>query len=209
MLLPTLAPTCAGATPPTLPGYEILEVLGRGGMGVVYKARHAQLQRLVALKMIRAGGLASTADLARFRTEAQAVARLQHPNVVQIHEVGEHDGLPFFSLELVEGGSLSDRLDGTPPPPRQAALLVATLASDPHDLDGRPGPIGTLPHGEGWKRGGAAGQRASSPLRRTRRAGSARARVVGSCLNGCSTGWPASSVPVKSWMRCSAWRNCW
>jgi eukaryotic-like serine/threonine-protein kinase len=113
---------------PQVPGYEILGLLGRGGMGVVYRARHLALDRLVALKMIRAGGLAGAADLTRFRSEAQAAARLQHPNVVQIHEVGEHDGLPFFSLELVEGGSLAERMDGTPFPPRQAAQLVRTLA---------------------------------------------------------------------------------
>jgi tetratricopeptide (TPR) repeat protein/predicted Ser/Thr protein kinase len=114
--------------PPAVPGYEVLGVLGRGGMGVVYQARQTSLRRLVALKMILAGGHATGEQRARFRTEAEAVARLQHPNVVQIHEVGEHDGLPFLSLEFVDGGSLANRHDGTPWPPRQAAQLVETLA---------------------------------------------------------------------------------
>jgi tetratricopeptide (TPR) repeat protein/tRNA A-37 threonylcarbamoyl transferase component Bud32 len=118
--------------PPTIPGYEVLGVLGRGGMGVVYKARQASLRRLVALKMILAGGHATAEQRARFRTEAEAAARLQHPNVVQVHEVGEHGGLPFFCLEFVDGGSLANRLDGTPWHPRQAAQLAETLARAVH-----------------------------------------------------------------------------
>ena len=120
----------AGAAPgcPTVPGYEILRELGRGGMGVVYQARHRKLNRLVALKMILAGSHAGAADLARFQTEAEAIARLQHPNIVQVYEVGEHEGQPFFSLEFCGGGSLEKKLDGTPLPPREAAALVETLA---------------------------------------------------------------------------------
>ncbi len=126
--------TLSAASPaaPTVPGYEILGVLGRGGMGVVYKARQVKLGRLVALKMVLAGAHAGPAELARFRTEAEAVAQLQHPNIVQIHEVGEHTGLPYFSLEFVEGGSLARRLKGTPLPARQAAQLVAALAGAMH-----------------------------------------------------------------------------
>jgi eukaryotic-like serine/threonine-protein kinase len=116
--------------PPTIqvPGYEILGILGRGGMGIVYQARHLQLKRLVALKMIRAGEQADEVELARFRVEAEAVARLQHPNIVQIYEVAEHQGQPFCSLEFVAGGTLATRLAGTPQPPRQAAEWARTLA---------------------------------------------------------------------------------
>jgi WD40 repeat protein/tRNA A-37 threonylcarbamoyl transferase component Bud32 len=111
-----------------VPGYEVLGELGRGGMGVVYKARHRKLNRLVALKMILSGVHAGEADLARFKTEAEAIARLQHPNIVQVFEVGEQRGLPFFSLEFCGGGSLEGKLNGTPLPPGEAAALVETLA---------------------------------------------------------------------------------
>jgi serine/threonine-protein kinase len=110
------------------PGYEILEELGRGGMGVVYKARQVNLNRIVALKMILAGAHAGPQEVARFRGEAEAVARLRHPNIVQIYEVGEVEGRPFFSLEFIEGGSLADQLDGTPQPPRRSAQLIHALA---------------------------------------------------------------------------------
>ncbi|MBY0523850.1 MAG: protein kinase [Gemmataceae bacterium] len=113
---------------PVVPGYEVLEELGRGGMGVVYKARQLSLNRLVALKMIRAGRLAGPEDVTRFRSEATAVARLQHPNIVQVHEVGVHEGAPFICLEYVSGGTLSDRLRTAPLPAVPAAQLVETLA---------------------------------------------------------------------------------
>src|SRR5215471_14653712 len=111
-----------------VPGYEIEGVLGRGGMGVVYKARHLALKRTVALKMVLAGRHAAPQELARFRLEAEAVARLQHPNIVQIHEVGEAGGHPYCALEFVEGGSLADKLDGKPLPAPEAAKLVESLA---------------------------------------------------------------------------------
>ncbi len=115
--------------PRSVAGYEILGVLGRGAMGVVYKATQPGLKRLVALKMILAGDHASEKELARFRTEAEAVAHLHHPNIVQIYHVGEDNGLPFFSLEFVEGDSLARHIDGTPQPPREAAKIVQTLAT--------------------------------------------------------------------------------
>jgi tRNA A-37 threonylcarbamoyl transferase component Bud32 len=119
-------------THPRIPGYEIVEELGRGGMGVVYKARQQQLNRLVALKMVLAGPYAAPEERARFRTEAEAMARLRHPHVVQIHEVGEHDGRPYFALEYVDGGSLADRLDGKPVPAGEAARFLETLARAVH-----------------------------------------------------------------------------
>jgi tetratricopeptide (TPR) repeat protein len=128
--LATLAdagPSVPGPSP-QVPGYAILGELGRGAMGVVYQARHLQLDRVVALKMILAGAHASPDDLVRFRREAEAVARLQHPGIVQIYEIGEHQGLPFFSLEYCVGGSLHRKLDGKPLTPREAARLVEALA---------------------------------------------------------------------------------
>jgi serine/threonine-protein kinase len=101
-------------------------------MGIVYKARQIRLDRLVALKMILAGSHASEADLTRLRTEAEAVARLHHPNIVQIYEIGEHNGLAFLALEFCPGGSLEGRLSGTPLAPREAAALAETLARAVH-----------------------------------------------------------------------------
>src|SRR5262245_6986447 len=113
---------------PTIAGYVIEGELGRGGMGVVYRARQTGLDRPCALKMILAGAHATPESAARFLAEAAAIAKLQHPHIVQIHHIGEAEGLPFFELEFVLGGSLAARLDGTPRPPRQAARLVETLA---------------------------------------------------------------------------------
>jgi serine/threonine protein kinase/tetratricopeptide (TPR) repeat protein len=112
----------------TVPGYDILAELGRGGMGVVYKARDRRLQRLVALKMVLAGAHVGGAGLARFRAEAESVAKLTHVNIVQIYETGEHEGRPFFSLEFVDGGSLEHRMAESPTSPRAAAQLIETLA---------------------------------------------------------------------------------
>jgi predicted Zn-dependent protease len=120
------------SAPLRVPGHELLGELGRGGMGVVYRARQVRLNRLVALKMILAGGHAGEQERARFQIEAEAVARLQHPNIVQIYEVGEADGRPFLSLEFVDGISLDRRLAAMPLPPRRAAELVETLADAMH-----------------------------------------------------------------------------
>jgi serine/threonine protein kinase/WD40 repeat protein len=117
---------------PVVPGYELVKELGRGGMGVVYWAWQSTLNRSVALKMILAGAHAGADDLARFRTEAEAVARLQHPNIVQIHEVGWHDKCPYLALEYIDGGSLAQQLTGTPLPARVAAQLIEGLARAVH-----------------------------------------------------------------------------
>ena len=129
---PVATPARSRTDTPDVPGYEILGTLGRGGMGVVYKARQTGLNRLVALKMIIGGSLAAPKQLARFRIEAEAVAQLRHPNIVQIYDIGEVDGVPFVSLELLEGGDLRDRLAGTPQPGIPAAELVATLGRAVH-----------------------------------------------------------------------------
>jgi len=112
----------------SLPGYEILGKLGAGGMGVVYKARHLRLNRIVAIKMILAGEHASEAMIDRFALEAETVAQLQHPGIVQIYEVGEHEAHSFLALEYVAGGNLASRLDDQPWPADHAAELVETLA---------------------------------------------------------------------------------
>jgi WD40 repeat protein/serine/threonine protein kinase len=117
---------------PSIAGYEILGELGEGGMGVVYKARQIRLGRVVALKMILAGAKARRRDLTRFQTEMEAVARLQHPTIVQLYEVGEHEGQPYCALEYVDGGNLAQKLAGTPWPARQAAQLIETLARAIH-----------------------------------------------------------------------------
>ena len=110
------------------PGYELVGRLGRGGMGVVYRARQVRANRDVALKMILAGEHADPRERERFRTEAEAVAGLSHPNVVAVYEVGEHAGRPFFSMELCPGGTLAAKLAGTPLRARDAAVLVEKLA---------------------------------------------------------------------------------
>lgn len=111
-----------------IPGYDVLEILGRGGMGVVYKGWQPRLQRFVALKLVLAGAHASPVEMARFRIEAESVGKLQHPHIVQIYEVGEHQGSPYCSLEFVEGGTLAQRLEGRPLEPRAAARLIEPLA---------------------------------------------------------------------------------
>jgi serine/threonine-protein kinase len=124
-------PLTAGRRPiplPVLPGYEILEELGKGGMGVVYKARQRPFGRLVALKMVRAHLLAGPDEVARFRTEAQAVGRLDHPHVVHVFAFGEEQGCPYFAMEYLSGGSLARLLRQGPLEPRHAAELVRQVA---------------------------------------------------------------------------------
>jgi hypothetical protein len=128
----TPAPPAAEADRPTVPGFEILSELGRGGMGVVYKARQVSLNRFVALKMILAGPHAGADHLARFRVEAVAVARLQHAGIVQIHEIGSHGGHLYLALEYVAGGTLGRQCAGRRLPPAEAARIVAALARAVH-----------------------------------------------------------------------------
>lgn len=116
------------AAPKQIAAYEIVAELGRGGMGVVYEARDLRLKRTVALKVILAGGHAGNSELERFQTEAEAVARLKHPNIVQVYETGEQDGRPFIALEYCPGGCLTDRLTGNTPSPQESARLVASIA---------------------------------------------------------------------------------
>jgi eukaryotic-like serine/threonine-protein kinase len=125
----TVAPAAPGAALAPVPNdYEILEELGRGGMGVVYKARHRGLNRVVALKMVLAGAGSDAGGQSRFRTEMEATAALRHPNVVSLYEIGELNGQPFFSMAYIEGGTLAARLTTGPLPPREAAGLVRDAA---------------------------------------------------------------------------------
>src|SRR5262249_30003879 len=117
---------------PAIPGYKVLGEVGRGGMGVVFKATAERLNRTVALKMILAGDLAGPEAAARFRAEAEAIARLQHPQVVQVFRIGDHGGRPYLEMEYVDGGSLADRLDGRPWGPAAAARLIESLAKAVH-----------------------------------------------------------------------------
>jgi eukaryotic-like serine/threonine-protein kinase len=113
---------------PQLPGYEVEAVLGRGGMGVVYQARHLRLNRTVALKMLVAGPHAGPEELERFLREAEAVAGLHHPNIVELYDAGEVEGRPYFTMQLVEGGNLAQKLAAAPLSPRSAAELIAAVA---------------------------------------------------------------------------------
>jgi serine/threonine protein kinase/WD40 repeat protein len=112
--------------------YELLEEIARGGMGVVYRARQVSLNRIVAVKMILAGQLASAADVQRFRAEAESAAKLQHPNIVAIHEIGQHQGQDYFSMDFVEGQNLAEFVGQKPLPPKQAAKYLKTVAEAIH-----------------------------------------------------------------------------
>ncbi len=125
-------PVMPAAQPNRIGDYQILCELGRGGMGVVYKATDIKLKRQVALKMLWDSSGAAPDDLIRFRGEAELVAQLQHPNIVQIYDIGQHEGRPFLALEFVEGGSLDKLVKGQPQPPRHAAETVETLARAIH-----------------------------------------------------------------------------
>jgi serine/threonine protein kinase len=151
----------AGAVMPTgtlpqVPGFEILEELGRGGMGVVYRARQTDLNRIVALKMILAGGHAGSQELARFRNEAEAVAQLHHENIVQVYEISHHNGVPYLVLEFISGGSLATGDQGQPRAPAEVAALVETLARAVHHAhqrgilhrDLKPGNVLLTEHGQ-------------------------------------------------------------
>src|SRR5439155_16378459 len=129
-LASTPAPSAVGP-PSNIIGedrYELLGELGRGGMGVVYKARQVGLERVVALKMILAGSLASEDQHRRFQAEAKVAARVQHPHVVQVYETGQVNGLPYLVMQYVDGHSLAQRLRSGPMPPAAAAELVAAVA---------------------------------------------------------------------------------
>jgi len=116
----------------SLPGYEVLEVLGRGGMGVVYKARQLGFKRIVALKMVIGGSHARAEVLSRFLAEAELIARLHHRHIVQVYDFGTHEGLPFYSMEYLSGGSVAARVRGEPQPSRWSAELVQQLAEAMH-----------------------------------------------------------------------------
>src|SRR5258706_14773871 len=113
---------------PEIPGYQVESLLGHGGMGVVFKARHLKLNRSVAIKMLLSGAFAGRMELSRFMREAEAVASLRHAHIVQLYDIGDLEGRPYFTMEFVEGGNLAEKLAGMPRPPRQAAAMLATLA---------------------------------------------------------------------------------
>ena len=122
------APTWVPQGRPEIPGYRVGDILGRGGMGVVYEARHLRLNRPVAIKMMLNGGFAGRPELARFQREAEALAALEHPNIVRIYDVGESGGLPYFAMEFVAGGNLAQTLGGVPQSARDVAALGVLLA---------------------------------------------------------------------------------
>jgi WD40 repeat protein len=134
--LSTVLPSASSSTPAlhwsVIAGLEIVAEVGRGGMGVVYQAWQPGLNRFVAVKMILTGRRASCSELARFRTEAEAIGRMDHPGVVRVYSLGEQDGCPYYTMEIVDGGSLAEKLDGTPLSPGTAAELMVQVARAAH-----------------------------------------------------------------------------
>jgi tetratricopeptide (TPR) repeat protein/tRNA A-37 threonylcarbamoyl transferase component Bud32 len=122
----------APRTLPSIPGYEVLDTIGAGGMGVVYRARHVKMNRIVAIKMLLAGGYAGPRELERFRRETESIAALCHPNIVQVSDAGDCDGHPYLTMEFMGGGSLSQALKGAPRPATEAAQSTALLARAVH-----------------------------------------------------------------------------
>ncbi|HUO07013.1 MAG TPA: protein kinase [Phycisphaerae bacterium] len=125
-------PSLSATDMPIVPGYEVLRVLGRGGMGVVYLSRHLRLNRPVALKMLLAGQYARPDELERFLRESEAIAALHHPNIVQVFDAGDFGGRPYFAMEFVEGGNLAREINGVPQPAPRSAELVAMIADAVH-----------------------------------------------------------------------------
>src|SRR5579862_7931399 len=121
-----------GAPLPEIPDYEVLAIVGHGGHGIVYRARHLKLKRMAALKMLLTGEYASPAELARFMREAEAIAALQHPNIIQIYDVGEVDGRPYFTMEYIGGGSLTQKLASIPQSAKYSAALTESLSRALH-----------------------------------------------------------------------------
>jgi serine/threonine-protein kinase len=130
--VPPFSPAREGAKLPDIPGYELVEVIGAGGMGVVFRARHVKLNRIVAIKMLLAGGYAGPRELERFTRETESIAALCHPNIVQVFDAGECDGRPYLTMEFMGGGSLSQALRGTPLPAKEAAESTDVLARAVH-----------------------------------------------------------------------------
>jgi len=122
------APWCPRQGPRRLGRFELIESVGVGAFGTVYKARDPQLDRVVAIKVPRAGNLASDDDRDRFLREARSTAQLRHPSIVPIYEVGQAEGVPYLAVEFVHGLTLADRLTGLRPSPREAAGLIAAVA---------------------------------------------------------------------------------